>query len=104
MLRHCLDDAVRNRCDVSAGKRAVRYMNRIADGCGNDLGIISVDIEYLSDLADQIYAAHADIIQSSQERRYIGSSRICRKDRLVDREDQSDIRLDSLCGKCLGRL
>ena len=46
-------------------------MNGITHACCDDLGIQVGYRENISDITDQVYPSRADVIQSSQERRYI---------------------------------
>ena len=62
MLCHLLDYLVRDGRNIGACKCAVCYMDRVTDGCCNNLGVISVNIKDLCDLADQFDTRLADVI------------------------------------------
>ncbi|MNL55938.1 hypothetical protein D3C87_1793880 [compost metagenome] len=63
------------------------YVVRMADRSGNDLCVQVVNAEQLGNFYDQLDAILGDIIQTAQERRYIGSSCTGSEQRLVHRED-----------------
>ena len=74
-------------------------MDRVADGCCDDLGLIAVDVKNLRNRTHEFDPRLADIIKSSKERRYIRCPCLCRKQCLVCGKDQCDVGLDPLCGE-----
>ena len=62
MLCHLLDYLVRDGRNIGTCKCAVCYMDRVTDGCCNDLCVISVNIKDLCDLTDQFDTRLADVI------------------------------------------
>ena len=47
MFCHLLNDLVRNGGDISTSQSAVRYMDGVADGSGNDLGVnVGLRVDY----------------------------------------------------------
>ena len=101
MLCHLLDYLVRDGRNIGTCKCAVCYMDRVTDGCCNNLCVISVNIKDLCDLADQFDTRLADVIQSAKEWGNICSSCVCCKDCLVCAEDQGNVCLDALRRKYL---
>ena len=46
-MQHLLNDLVRNGGDISTSQSAVRYMDGVADGSGNDLGVnVGLRVDY----------------------------------------------------------
>ena len=62
MFGHLYDYVVWNSCNIGTCKCAVCYMDRVTDGCCNNLGVLSVNIKNLCDLADQFDTRLADVI------------------------------------------
>ena len=79
-------------------------MDRITNTRCNDLCIQIGYCKNIRNLTDEINTSLADVIQTSQERRYISSASACCKQCLVCAEDQCHIGLDSLGGKNLTSL
>ena len=77
MLGHLLDRGVRNGSDVSACQCTVGNVDGVTNACCDDLGLDACYCEDVSDLADQVNASGADVIQTAKERRYIGSACSC---------------------------
>ncbi len=62
MFCHLLDYLIWNCRNICTCKCTVCHMDRIADGCCDNLGLISINIKNFRNLADQFDSRLADII------------------------------------------
>ena len=77
MMGHLLDHLIGNGGDIGSGQSALRHMHRMAHAGGNDLCLDIVKVKDLRNRLDQVDARLGNIIQTSQERGYIGSACSC---------------------------
>ena len=97
MFGHLFDDLVGHGGDVRTGQGAVGHMDGIAHAGRDDLAVdVRVVGEDRRDALDQVNARLADVIQTPQERAYIGGARPGRQQCLVGREDQGAVGGDAL--------
>ena len=88
-MQHLLNDLVRNGGDISTSQSAVRYMDGVADGSGNDLGVnVGVVQEHVMNGFDQFNAGLANVVQTAQERADVSSACAGSQQRLVGGEHQ----------------
>jgi len=78
-------------------------MQRIADAGGQDLALEIVVVEDPSDLAHQIHADVADVVETPEERADVGGARLRRQERLRGGEDQRGVDPDPLRREGLDR-
>ena len=95
-----LDHTRRDGGDVGADQRGLFDVQHITDRGGQDLRlqrrIVVVDG---ADLADQVHAVEADVVQPADERRDEGRAGLGRQQRLIGREAQRHVDHRALGGK-----
>lgn len=81
--------------DVGAGDRALEHVVRVPDARGENLGLHAVVVVDGADLADEIHAVLADVVESADER--ADEERACLRDhkRLQALEAQREVGFDS---------
>ena len=101
-MQHLFNDLVRNGGDISTSQSAVRYMDGVADGSGNDLGVnVGVVQEHVMNGFDQFNAGLANVVQTAQERADVSSACAGSQQRLVGGEHQRAVGGNALGGQCL---
>src|SRR5579872_1328601 len=79
-------------------------MQGAADGCSQDLRLISLDGIDLGNLRDELQTIPAAVVDAADEGRNIVGARLCRQDGLTRRETKRTVRLDAVVGKPFQRL
>lgn len=74
MMNHLEQNLIRNGCNVGASLCTVDHMDRVADACGDDLGLDSVHLEDFGDVLNQGDSRSGDVVETAKKRRYIVSA------------------------------
>src|SRR5699024_258205 len=88
-----------NRRNIRTAQRSTVYMTFTPDRCRNDFRIYFMKGENIMDIFDQVQPFETDVIQPSDERRYISRTGTCCSQRLNCIENKRDIRFDTLLCK-----
>src|SRR5438128_9443285 len=104
VLRHLLQHVERHRDDIRAEFRRLDHVEWVSDRCDEDLAVPVVVPEDLDDLADDLHALLAHIVQAADERTHVLRACFRGEDRLIRREDQGRVDLHALRGKGFDRL
>ena len=67
-----------------------------ADGCCDDLCLVSVVLEDRHDLCDEVASELSDVVETSDEGGHECGSRLCCQECLERREDECYVDLDAL--------
>src|SRR6185369_675972 len=97
-------DRVGDGGDIGADQGRVEYVDRVAYAGHDDLAGVAVVVEDGADLFDDAHAVLGDVVQAADEGGHVGGARFGSQQRLHGSEDQGDIGLDPLVGKCLAGL
>ena len=104
-MQHLFNDLVRNGGDISTSQSAVRYMDGVADGSSNDLGVnVGIVQEHVMNGFDQFNAGLANVVQTAQERADVSSACAGSQQRLVGGEHQRAVGGNALGGQRLDGL
>jgi hypothetical protein len=99
-----LDDRRRHRDHVGAHPGRLDDVDGVADAGDQHLGTEFEVVEDIDDLADQVHAGRADVVEPADERADVGSARLGREPGLRRRKDQRHVHAVFLSGQRLARL
>ena len=99
MLQQALDGRKGTGCHIGAGLKTVDDVTGVTDGGRKHHGAEAVVVVHLHNLLDESDTVLRDVVQTTYERRHVGSSGLGGKKCLTKGEHKGAVGLDALAGK-----